>query len=295
MIDGTGRPALRDAVVLIDGPRIAAVGKRSEVEVPHGARVIDASGRTVVPGLIDSHTHFLSMGYRLGHLQLDDAESIGDIVGRLGEYIRARRLPKGKWAQGRGWDDQNLAERRYPDRRDLDEASPDNPVALTTDMRPHDRPELQGPRGLRNNEGHAEPAWRRDRQGRRRRADGGPQGREGNSDSPHPAADLRGAEAGAQGRHRAGPQPRRHHDPRLQPAGRILAPHVCETLRRRPRGGRHEAPVPRDDWEPPREKRRRVAELRHPEDRHRRLNGGADRPTLRALRQRPVDLRRIRR
>jgi predicted amidohydrolase YtcJ len=131
LIDGTGRPALRDAVVLIDGPRIAAVGKRSEVKVPHGARVIDASGKTVVPGLIDSHTHFLSMGYRLGHLQLDDAESIGDIVGRLGEYIRARRLPKGKWAQGRGWDDQNLAERRYPDRHDLDEASPDNPTALT--------------------------------------------------------------------------------------------------------------------------------------------------------------------
>jgi len=87
LIDGTGRPALRDAVVLIDGPRIAAVGKRSEVDVPSDAQVIDASGRTVVPGLIDSHTHFLSMGYRLGHLQLDDAESIGDIVGRLGEYI----------------------------------------------------------------------------------------------------------------------------------------------------------------------------------------------------------------
>jgi hypothetical protein len=131
LIDGTGRPALRDAVVLIDGPRIAAVGKRSKVDVPSDAQVINASGRTVVPGLIDSHTHFLSMGYRLGHLQLDDAESIGDIVGRLGEYIRARRLPRGKWAQGRGWDDQNLAERRYPDRHDLDEASPENPVALT--------------------------------------------------------------------------------------------------------------------------------------------------------------------
>ena len=131
MIDGTGRPALRDAVVLIDGPRIAAVGKRSEVDVPSDAQVIDASGRTVVPGLIDSHTHFLSMGYRLGHLQLDDADSIGDIVGRLREYIRSRRLPRDKWVQGRGWDDQYLKERRYPDRHDLDEASPDNPVALT--------------------------------------------------------------------------------------------------------------------------------------------------------------------
>ena len=131
MIDGTGRPALRDAVILIDGPRIVAVGKRSEVAVPPDARVIDASNKTVVPGLIDSHTHFLSMGYRLGHLQLDDADSIGDIISRLREYISARRLPGGKWVQGRGWDDQYLKERRYPDRRDLDEASPHNPVALT--------------------------------------------------------------------------------------------------------------------------------------------------------------------
>jgi predicted amidohydrolase YtcJ len=131
LIDGTGRPALREAVVLMDGPKIAAVGKKHEVEVPSDALVIDASGRTVVPGLIDSHTHFLSMGYRLGHLQLDDADSIGDIVARLREYIRSRRLPRDKWVQGRGWDDQYLKERRYPDRHDLDKASPDNPVALT--------------------------------------------------------------------------------------------------------------------------------------------------------------------
>jgi len=80
----------------MDGPKIAAVGKKHEVEVPSDALVIDASDRTVVPGLIDSHTHFLSMGYRLGHLQLDDADSIGDIVGRLREYIRSRRLPRDK-------------------------------------------------------------------------------------------------------------------------------------------------------------------------------------------------------
>ena len=116
---------------MIKGSRIAAVGKKAEVKIPGEAELIDAPGKTVVPGLIDSHTHFLSMGYRLGHLQLDNAESMDDIVGGLKGYITSHRLRKGKWVQGRGWDDQNLREKRYPNRYDLDRTSPENPAALT--------------------------------------------------------------------------------------------------------------------------------------------------------------------
>ncbi|HIH89129.1 TPA: amidohydrolase [Candidatus Bathyarchaeota archaeon] len=85
----------------------------------------------MTPGLIDSHTHFLGMGYSLTHLQLTDARTIADITKGLKDYITKRRVAKGKWVQGRQWDDQNLKERRYPTRHDLDPASPDNPVALT--------------------------------------------------------------------------------------------------------------------------------------------------------------------
>jgi len=131
LIDGTGGPPVEDALVVIEGSTISAVGRRSEVDVPDDALVIDASVKTVVPGFIDSHVHFLSMGYRLDHLQLSDSDSIEDIVQRLGEYIRFNELPEGKWVQGRGWDDQNLEERRYPNRYDLDRVSPDNPTALT--------------------------------------------------------------------------------------------------------------------------------------------------------------------
>lgn len=116
---------------MIRGNKIAAVGKRSATKIPAGAHVIDASGRTVVPGLIDSHTHFLSWGYRLGHLQLSEADSIKDVLARLKHYIEFRGLPEGKWVQGRGWDDQYLRERRYPNKYDLDKVSPDNPVVLT--------------------------------------------------------------------------------------------------------------------------------------------------------------------
>jgi predicted amidohydrolase YtcJ len=131
LIDGTGRPAVEDAVIVIEGSTVKSVGSASDVDIPLGAQVIDASGKTVVPGFIDSHVHFLGIGFRLVQLQLSDAESIEEIVGDLGDYIESRGLPKGKWVQGRGWDDQNLAERRYPNRYDLDKTSPDNPVALT--------------------------------------------------------------------------------------------------------------------------------------------------------------------
>ena len=131
LIDGTGAPAVEDAVIVIEGSTIKAVGTGSDTSIPDGAQIIDASGRTVVPGFIDSHVHFLGIGFRIGQLQLSDAESIEEIVGDLGEYIESHGLPEGKWVQGRGWDDQNLAERRYPNRYDLDAVSPDNPVALT--------------------------------------------------------------------------------------------------------------------------------------------------------------------
>jgi imidazolonepropionase-like amidohydrolase len=62
LIDGTGRPPLADAVVIIKGNRIAAVGEASHVGIPRGARVIEARGKFVVPGLIDCHCHLESIG-----------------------------------------------------------------------------------------------------------------------------------------------------------------------------------------------------------------------------------------
>lgn len=57
LIDGNGGPPLADAVVVIEGNRIAAVGQPGEVEVPSGARVEDAGGHYLIPGLIDLHAH----------------------------------------------------------------------------------------------------------------------------------------------------------------------------------------------------------------------------------------------
>ena len=57
LIDGTGRPPLADAVVVVEGTRITAVGTKGRVSYPANATVITLAGRTILPGLIDGHVH----------------------------------------------------------------------------------------------------------------------------------------------------------------------------------------------------------------------------------------------
>lgn len=65
LIDGTGGPVLHDATVLIDEDRIKSVGPRPAVDLPPNTEVIDVSGLTLLPGLIDCHDHLASKGYDL--------------------------------------------------------------------------------------------------------------------------------------------------------------------------------------------------------------------------------------
>jgi adenine deaminase len=63
LIDGHEGPPQPQSIVLIDGNRIVAVGTRDTLTVPAGARVIDAGGMTVMPGLIDAHVHMDIIGH----------------------------------------------------------------------------------------------------------------------------------------------------------------------------------------------------------------------------------------
>lgn len=58
LIDGTGANPVDEAVVIIANDRIVACGKRGQVSIPKEAKIIDAKGKTVIPGLIDAHLHF---------------------------------------------------------------------------------------------------------------------------------------------------------------------------------------------------------------------------------------------
>jgi imidazolonepropionase-like amidohydrolase len=57
LIDGTGQAPVTDAVIVVEGARIKAVGSRGQVSYPANARVIKTDGRTILPGLIDTHVH----------------------------------------------------------------------------------------------------------------------------------------------------------------------------------------------------------------------------------------------
>jgi imidazolonepropionase-like amidohydrolase len=62
LIDATGAAPLQDAVVLVEGTKIAQVGKAEAVPIPPDAQVIDASDKTVMPGMIDGHVHVRGQG-----------------------------------------------------------------------------------------------------------------------------------------------------------------------------------------------------------------------------------------
>ncbi len=130
LIDGTGCPPVEDCVVLIKEDRIVAVGKRGELEIPEGIDLIDASGKTVIPGLNDAHNHFLGMGMRMiSTVDLSKTQSIAEAVELVKK--RLREIKKGEWILGRGWDDSKWEERRFIEKSDLDPLSADTPMSLT--------------------------------------------------------------------------------------------------------------------------------------------------------------------
>lgn len=72
IIDGTGRPPIDHGIVLIEGERIKAVGRQSEIAIPQGAEVIDCGTHTVLPGLVDAHSHASivpGLGDQIGQLR----------------------------------------------------------------------------------------------------------------------------------------------------------------------------------------------------------------------------------
>jgi imidazolonepropionase-like amidohydrolase len=64
LLDGTGKPPIKDGVVIIEGNKITKVGKKGKVDLPQGGDVefIDAGGKTIMPGMIDSHVHIYTDG-----------------------------------------------------------------------------------------------------------------------------------------------------------------------------------------------------------------------------------------
>ena len=123
----TGDPAAPWAeAIAVAGERITAVGSNVEIrKVAAGVQPVDAGGRLVVPGFIDTHVHFLDGGFRLASVQLRDAKTRDEFVRRIGAF--AATLAPGAWIQGGDWD-HSLWGGELPSREWVDTVTPNHPV-----------------------------------------------------------------------------------------------------------------------------------------------------------------------
>lgn len=116
----------------VSGERITGVGKSEEVLKLKGAdtKIIDLQKKTVLPGLIDSHTHPLGAALIEFDHELPTMETIDDVL----DYIRGRAkvVAEGEWIVLQQVFITRLREQRYPSRDELDKAAPKHPVAFRT-------------------------------------------------------------------------------------------------------------------------------------------------------------------
>ncbi len=116
----------------VKGDRILAVGSNAEVTCHAGPRTtqIDLAGKSVLPGLIDSHVHPTDAAmYEFDH-PIPEMDTVADVL----QYIasRAAALNKGDWIRVRQVFITRLRDQRYPTRQELDAAAPDHPVLFAT-------------------------------------------------------------------------------------------------------------------------------------------------------------------
>jgi predicted amidohydrolase YtcJ len=123
---------IAQAVAIRDG-KFIAVGTDREIRALSGARTtsIDLQGRTVLPGLIDTHAHLESAGLAEYTAIMGRARNVPEALAIIRE--RAAKTKPGEWIIGSGWHPPSqLAEHRYLTRQEIDSVAPNNPVFLPT-------------------------------------------------------------------------------------------------------------------------------------------------------------------
>jgi predicted amidohydrolase YtcJ len=117
--------------IAVKGDRIIFVGSNAEAKKYQtaDAHTVDLAGKTVVPGLTDSHCHIFGIGERELTLNLEGTNTLEDFLAKVKE--RVAKTEPGKWITGRGWIETFWKPPQFPTRADLDKIAPDNPVFLT--------------------------------------------------------------------------------------------------------------------------------------------------------------------
>ncbi|MCH7792923.1 MAG: amidohydrolase [Planctomycetes bacterium] len=123
-----GRDDLAPFAAIRDG-RFVHVGRRDDSLIGPDTTILDAAGRVVIPGLIDSHVHLLSGGASLSAIQLRDATSKQDFIRRVADW--ADTLQPGQWILGGRYSTESWASREQPTKDWLDLVTGDHPAWLS--------------------------------------------------------------------------------------------------------------------------------------------------------------------
>ncbi|MEM6983188.1 MAG: amidohydrolase family protein [Pseudomonadota bacterium] len=113
-------------LVIKDG-KVVKTGPDSLKNSFPGATLIDANGKTLLPGLIDAHGHVIGLGENLSQLDVRGAKSVDEITAKLNEFAKGKE----GWIIGRGWNQELWSDTRFPTAADLDKVVSDRPVILS--------------------------------------------------------------------------------------------------------------------------------------------------------------------
>ncbi|MDR1124725.1 MAG: amidohydrolase [Deltaproteobacteria bacterium] len=118
------------SALAVRGQELVYVGgsaAAAKAAVSPAAKIVDLGGKTVIPGLIESHVHFLGEGQRLAEIDIYWKPK-AEILRKVAE--EAAKLGPGEWIVSRGWNQEAWDDNNWPGKEDLDAVAPRNPVAL---------------------------------------------------------------------------------------------------------------------------------------------------------------------
>lgn len=117
-----------EAFAIKDG-KFVEVGSSENIQKKYTSEeIIDANGKTIVPGFIDAHCHFLALGFNSQQVDLVGTTSFDEVVNRVVDFSNANHS---KYIMGRGWDQNDWENKEFPDNKLLNKLFPETPIVLT--------------------------------------------------------------------------------------------------------------------------------------------------------------------
>lgn len=121
-----------EEAVLVNGEHIESVGSSKKLlsDADDTYYLYNCNGLTMIPGLNDSHMHFMQFGETMHQAKIDDVKSIDEMIEVCRDFARSNPDSVSEGMHSIGWNQDNFPDKRMPDRHDLDRISTDYPIIL---------------------------------------------------------------------------------------------------------------------------------------------------------------------